>query len=343
MSTVRKQIADFLRGKKNVLAVVGDVGSGKKHAITQAVQGVAGMRMVTHDHALHPVDFRRLGACLLGDDACLLAVHVVCGADSMSDYSWMGKMAGKVILVSHDASKALRESGVPIVRVPKMTAEAMTKYLFHELNWPAEDALRAARVAGGDWHQLRAQQQFETTAGGEPEQSNPRDVCSAKDERLAEPPCFIANRLLNGTAPESCPLDATTISWVEANMPMHCDGDLEVLAQKQELLATSATGLFAGSPTAEELFTRAAGFRLKRMHYQHGLYKNPWGKDDAAVQEIAESFKRRRTTFTDGLKERARREEGCSGSRDTLTTKSGATKPKPRVKAKAKARTKMQP
>ena len=132
MSTVRKQIADFLRGKKNVLAVVGDVGSGKKHAITQAVQGVAGMRMVTHDHALHPVDFRRLGACLLGDDACLLAVHVVCGADSMSDYSWMGKMAGKVILVSHDASKALRASGVPIVRVPKMTAEAMTKYLFHE-------------------------------------------------------------------------------------------------------------------------------------------------------------------------------------------------------------------
>ena len=126
-------------------------------------------------------------------------------------------------------------------------------------------------------------------------------------------------------------------------MPMHCDGDLEVLAQKQELLATSATGLLAGSPTAEELFTRAAGFRSKRMHYQHGLYTSPWEKDDAAVQEIAESFKRRRTTFTDGLKERARREEGGSGSRDTVTTKSGATKPKPRVKAKAKARTKMQP
>ena len=337
MSTVRKQIADFLRGKKNVLAVVGDVGSGKKHAITQAVQGVAGMRMVTHDHALHPVDFRRLGACLLGDDACLLAVHVVCGADSMSDYSWMGKMAGKVILVSHDASKALRESGVPIVRVPKMTAEAMTKYLFHELDWPAEEALRAARAACGNWHQVRAQQQFEATAGGE--QSNPRDVCSAKDERLAEPPCFIANRLLNGTAPEACPLDATTISWVERNLPVHCE-DLEEMARRQEMLAISAEGLLAGSPTAEELFTRAAGFRSKRMHYQHGLYTSPWEKDDAAVQEIAESFKRRRTTFTDGLKERARREEGCSGSRDTLTTKSGATKPKPRVKAKAKARAK---
>ena len=121
-------------------------------------------------------------------------------------------------------------------------------------------------------------------------------------------------------------------------MPMHCDGDLEVLAQKQELLATSATGLLAGTPTAEELFTRAAGFRSKRMHYQHGLYENPCEKNDGAVQEIAESFKRRRTTFGDGLKERARREEGGSGSRDTVTTKSGATKPKPRVKAKVRAK-----
>ena len=61
-------------------------------------------------------------------------------------------------------------------------------------------------------------------------------------------------------------------------------------------------------------------------------------QNDAAVQEIAESFKRRRTTFIDGLKERARREESGSGSRDTVTTKSGATKPKPRVKAKARAK-----
>ena len=104
------------------------------------------------------------------------------------------------------------------------------------------------------------------------------------------------------------------------------------------MLAISAEGLLAGSPTAEELFTRAAGFRSKRVHYQHGLYKNPWEKDDAAVQEIAESFKRRRTTFIDGLKERARREESGSGSRDAVTTKSGATKPKPRVKAKARAK-----
>ena len=211
--SAKKQIPDFLRGKKHVLAVGGDVGCGKKHAILQAVQGEAGMRMVTHDHALHPVDFRRLGACLLGDGGCALAVHVLCGADSMSDFSWMGATPGKIILVCNDAPKALRESGVPIVRVPRMTAEAMTKYLFHELDWPAEAALRAAKAAEGDFHQLHAQQQFGGAAAREEEQSNARDVCSTKDESLAnEPPCFIANRLLDGTAPEASPLDATIMA-----------------------------------------------------------------------------------------------------------------------------------
>ncbi len=149
MAAVQKQLADFLRGRNHVLAVVGAVGSGKKHAIAQAVQGAAGMSMVTHDHALHPVDFRRLGACLLGDGGCAPAVHVVCGADSLSDYSWTGTVAGKVILVCHDAPKALRESGVPIVRV-RMTSETMTKYLFHEEGWDAEAATRAAKLARGD-------------------------------------------------------------------------------------------------------------------------------------------------------------------------------------------------
>ena len=119
-------------------------------------------------------------------------------------------------------------------------------------------------------------------------------------------------------------------------MPTHCDGDLEVLAQKQELLATSATGLFAGSPTAEELFTRSAGYRSKRVHYQHNLYRNPWAKDDEAVRIIAASFKRQRATFNDGLKERSRLEESNSSSCDAGTTKPQA-ETKRRGKAKARS------
>ena len=339
------KILQFLRGDKpRVLALTGPSGCGKHHAISEAAQQ-ANVAAIHHDLAQGVVEWSKLGTQQLASVGLRSNVHVVSNATDgfLRDFAFVKKVQAQIILVTDDAGACLRAS-VPVVRMQPLSSDAMAKKLFLDMEWPAEEALRAARAACGNWHQLRAQQQFETTAGGEPEQSNPRDVCSTKDERLAnEPPCFIANRLLNGTAPESCPLDATTISWVEANMPMHCDGDLEVLAQKQELLATSATGLLAGSPTAEELFTRAAGFRSKRMHYQHGLCKNPCEKNDAAVQEIAESFKRRRTTFIDGLKERARREESGSGSRDTVTTKSGATKPKPRVKAKAKARTKMQP
>ena len=337
------KILQFLRGDKpGVLAITGRPGCGKHHAISEAAQQ-ANVAAIHHDLAQGVVEWSKLGTQQLASVGLRSNVHVVSNATDgfLRDFAFVKKVQAKIILVADDAGACLRAS-VPVVRMQPLSSDAMAKKLFLDMDWPAEEALRAARAAGGDWHQLRAQQQFETTAGGEPEQSNPRDVCSAKDERLAEPPCFIANRLLNGTAPEACPLDATTISWVERNLPVHCE-DLEEMARRQEMLAISAEGLLAGSPTAEELFTRAAGFRSKRMHYLHGLYQNPWEKDDAAVQEIAESFKRRRTTFIDGLKERARREESGCGSCDTVTTKSGATKPKPRVKAKAKARTKMQP
>ena len=125
-------------------------------------------------------------------------------------------------------------------------------------------------------------------------------------------------------------------------MPTHCGDDLEVLAQKQELLATSATGLFASSPTGEELFKRSAGYRSKRVHYQQGLYKNPWAKDDAAVQEIATSFKRRRTTFSDGLRERARLEESGASSCNADAAKKAHAKSKSKAKAQGKARAKKQ-
>ena len=114
-------------------------------------------------------------------------------------------------------------------------------------------------------------------------------------------------------------------------MPMHCDGDLEVLAQKQELLATSATGLLAGSPTAEELFTCAAGFRSKRVHYQQGLYKNPWQKDEAAVQAIAESFSRSRDTHVRLLKKRPLEERDEQPQEE-------ATKPKAKARRADKSR-----
>ena len=83
------------------------------------------------------------------------------------------------------------------------------------------------------------------------------------------------------------------------------------MAQRQEMLTVSAEGFLAGSPASEALFKRAASYRSKRVHYQPGLYSSPWEKDDAAVRDISTSFKKRRTSFTDGLKERALLEEAA--------------------------------
>ena len=121
---------------------------------------------------------------------------------------------------------------------------------------------------------------------------------------------MIANRLLNGTAPEECALDPSTMAWVERNHAAHCE-DLEALAQRQEMIAISAEGFFVGCPASEELFKRAACFRSKRVHYHSGLYKSPGEKDDAAVRDISTSFKQQRTSFNDGLKERALLEEAA--------------------------------
>ena len=171
--------------------------------------------------------------------------------------------------------------------------------------------MRAAKASGGDWHHLRAQQQLGATAVG-PQSRSKKDDCLAN-----APPCFIANRLLNGTAPETCPLDPSTMAWVSANMPTHCD-DLELLAQKQNLLATSAAGLFTGCPSAEKLFTRASRYRSKRVHYQQGLYKNPrTKKDDAAVQEIATTsgnWRGWRRAEPAAAMQRRRRQQGPSRS-----------------------------
>ena len=105
------------------------------------------------------------------------------------------------------------------------------------------------------------------------------------------------------------------------------------------MLAISAEGSLAACPASEELFKRAAGFRSKRVHYHHGLYENLWKKGDAAVREIATSFKRRRTTFSDTLKERALLLEKCCAQVEE-SAGSGTSKPKGKSKSRAKPKSK---
>ena len=105
------------------------------------------------------------------------------------------------------------------------------------------------------------------------------------------------------------------------------------------MLAVSAQGLLAGCPTSEALFKGAARFKSRHVHYQSGLYKNPWEKDEAAVRDISTSFKKQRTSFNDGLKECALLEEAAIVSKSCEEGRGwdSLRSTKPRGKSKTKA------
>ena len=58
-------------------------------------------------------------------------------------------------MVADDASQNMRASGVPVVRMQALSADAMAKRLYHEEGWDADAALRCAQIAQGDWRKLR--------------------------------------------------------------------------------------------------------------------------------------------------------------------------------------------
>ncbi len=219
----------------------------------------------------------------------------------------------------------MRASGIPLVRMQALSADAMAKKLFLDEGWPADVAVPAAKAARGDWHQLHAHAQLCSGLAVAPEE------CSGKDATLATaPPCFVANQLLNGTAPEACPLGPAAVAWTERNLALHCD-DVEVLAQKQEALAAAATGLLEANPVSEELFKHAARFKSRRVQYAPGAYASPWQKDEDAVRAIEASFRQQRRTPYSRLKEMHLEAEACVANGPPRAPRSKA---KPKATAK---------
>ena len=184
------------------------------------------------------------------------------------------------------------------------------------------------RSKRGFWKDPAARRQTFCRGLGDAQHSAALAECSQKDELLAsETPCFITNRLLNGTIPETCPLDATVMAWAERNMGAHCN-DLEAMAQKHEAMAASTAGL-EGNPAGEQLFMRAAMYQSQPMQYKPGLYASPWQKDEAVVREIAESFKKR-CSHSHTLKEATLQQEREADGGSTVA------QPRPKSKAKSK-------
>ena len=171
------KIVQFLRGAKpGVLAITGPVGCGKRHAISEAAQQ-ANVALTHHDLAQGGVEWSKLGAQHLTSGGLMRNAHVVSNAtaDFLWDFAFVKTTQVNIILVADDAGAGMRAS-VPIVRIQKLSTDAMTKKLFLELDWPVEEAVRVARLAKGDWHQVHAQRRFACSAAADVDQSNALDV-----------------------------------------------------------------------------------------------------------------------------------------------------------------------
>ena len=251
-----KKIDAFLRtDQAGVLAVVGASGCGKRHAIAEAARQ-AGVVITHHDLAQGAVAWGRLGSQQLTPSGVARSTHVVSNASELflKDFAFAKTTHAKIILVTDDAGCSMRASGIPVVRMSYMSCDAMAKKLFLDLEWPAEEAAAAARAAKGDWHQLHARAQLC------PHRIDGPQECSGKDASLADaPPSFVANQLLNGTAPDDCPLDHSVVAWTERNLGVHCE-TIEDMAAAQESLAAASNCLHASDAIGEELFRRAARF-----------------------------------------------------------------------------------
>ena len=77
----QKRVEEFLlRGKGQVLCLVGPPGSGKLYGAELAAKA-AGIQATVLDRTQGNVNYNRLGACALGQDGLTRVVTIVIGAD----------------------------------------------------------------------------------------------------------------------------------------------------------------------------------------------------------------------------------------------------------------------
>ena len=234
----------------------------------------------------------------------------------------------------------MRASGVQIVKMQPMSADAMAKQLCHEDGWDAEAALRCAQVAQGDWRKLRTTAEIfchdnELTGDADLVESSRKDATMS-----ALHPSLAANQVLNGTADPGCAMDPTVFAWTERNLGLRCDS-IEEMARKQELAAladvmqTDAIKCQEACHVGPELFALGARNPAKRVQHTFGLYANPWQKDAKAVALLEASYNRQRPTafrVNEAALAQEREAAGCTQVAPPLAKRAKA-------KAKAKAAT----
>ncbi len=343
---MEKKIEAFLAGPHCIVGLVGDVGTGKRHAVC-ATALAKGWKVQCHDRAQRSLDYLRWGAHVLDDAGLCRAVHVVCNADCENDWSFVPRLSPgvKVVCLANDVQALKKgaatapESNFEILRMPKLSTDQMSKHLFHEEHWCAVVATRLSKLAAGDWRVLRTWERLvrESAVDVSTMDDAAFEEWSArahKDQFVTCHPSLTANRLLNGEARENANLaermmDHQTACFVQANVGLHC-GTIE----EMETMATAAVDSDMMRAAGEEqlglsYYARAVGsLSGPRVQHSFGKYGDPWKvASSEGIAHVRTSFAERRP-WLQGLKQRISREQQAKS----------AGKPAPKRKAAAKRR-----
>ena len=299
----QKRVEEFLRGKGQVLVVVGLTGSGKLYGTELGAKAV-GFQTAVLDRAQGTIDYSRLGACALGQDGLKRVATVVCGADCETATPELKSLpAGvKLIFIGNSCCQFLKKPGIQVVRLNRLTQDAMCKTLFLDHDWPVVKAKRLSALADGDWRRLwnldRLFAGMDVAEGSE-DDFQQLMLDTTKDNHLLDeaPPSAAVHQLFSGYARRSDTVsdyaEHSVLVWAEANKDIVCSS-LEQMADLQE--AAVYTDMLASGGEHEiglETFAMAAALDANpELRYDYTKYRNPWvaGKETPESRAIRDSF-----------------------------------------------------
>ena len=297
MSTLRQRVRSFLDGPATCVALVGPCGTGKLYATQQAARD-KGLVCVAHDRAQGFIAYKLWGAATLANDGLARTLNILCNADSETDFSFIGHMPQgcKVVCIANDG-QALKAARILCEHVKPLTAEEMAKLLFLEKGWEAAAAQRLARLAQGDWRQLKTLARLFNDAGinvSTQDEEEFAEACErmARDRKHDCHPSLRAHSVFSGNAPPEDYEDPEILARGERNLGVTCD-TLESMALMQEAASTTDVLCTSGAwSLGLDHFARSAtclGQKGRRCEY--AAFVNPWSTPaEAKTKSVRESF-----------------------------------------------------
>ena len=301
----RKRVEDFLRGKGQVLGLVGPPGTGKLFGTRLAAEAVGGFSLTEMDRAQGAVNYSRLGAYVLGADGLTKSLFVVCNADAETEWNWLSRISrgSKFILIANDG-QAFKRAKIAVEQVRRPTVAEMTRTLFCDHGMEVTQAQRLAQLADGDWRALRTLETYFAQAAVASMDAGDFELAvesTAKDKPRAEAmhPSFAAHILFSGQAEKHCGgleglADYGVLAWGERNLGVACE-TIEDMARMQEAACLADTMVVGG---AAELgldhFARSAALKPRTaLRYDYRAYSAPDRNGKEADESIRKSWERR--------------------------------------------------